>query len=127
MSQENQSDKHEQLIHRLLGSRKKAEALAWLRAVHGTDERVIGTRKTNRASIRLVKEIYDVGAVEVIAVHIRKKLRQNGHRAGKLVVKLPSDAKARKRIFDWCRRRGDAIGFSPDPDHGESHLFLLLD
>jgi hypothetical protein len=118
--------KHEQLIRRLLASRKKAEALVWLTGHCKTDEMIIGC-KTNRASIRLVKEIYDIGAVEVLAVHIRKKLRQNSHRTGKLVVKLPSDAKSRKRIFDWCRRQGDAIGFSPDPDHGESHLFLLLD
>jgi hypothetical protein len=32
-----------------------------------------------------------------------------------------------KAIFDWCNQQGDALGCTPDPDGGETHLFLLLD
>jgi len=121
------SIEHEQLIRRLLSDPKKAEALKWLKGSSTIDERTIGAFKTNRASIEFVTEIYRAGALEIIAVHIKKILRRNSYRTGKLVVKLPQDAKSRNAIFNWCRQQGDSLGFSPDPDCGESHLFLLLD
>jgi hypothetical protein len=118
---------HEQLISRLLSDRNRLEVLKWLEGSSAKDKRTIGGFKTNHDSIRFVKEIYRAGALEVIAVHIKKILHRNSHRTGKLVVKLPQDAKSRKAIFKWCRQQGDSLGFSPDPDHGESYLFLLLD
>ena len=120
-------NEHEQLIRRLLSDRKKVEVSGWLKGGSADDERTIGACKTNRDSIRFVKEIYRTGAPEIIAVHIKKNLRRNSHHTGKLVVKLPQDAKSRKAIFNWCKQQGDSLGFSPDPDRGESHLFLLLD
>ena len=118
---------HEQLIRRLLGDRKKKEVLEWLKGSSSEDKRLVGSCKTNRDSISFVEEIYAAGALEVLAVHIRKILKRSGHRTGKLVVKLPSDAKVRAAIFDWCTRQGDSLGFSPSSDRGETHLFLLLD
>jgi hypothetical protein len=44
-----------------------------------------------------------------------------------LVVRLPQNPKQRSAIFGWCKRQGDSLGFTPDPDQGESHLFLMLD
>ncbi|MGH7977226.1 MAG: hypothetical protein ACREDS_15880 [Limisphaerales bacterium] len=123
---ESKISEHGQLIQRLLRSRKKAEALKWLKGGSADDERTIGACKTNRASIKFVKEIYAAGATEIIAVQIRKIPRQKKHRAAKLVVKLSSDVKSRKAIFHWCEQQGDSLGFSPDEDRGESHLFLLL-
>jgi hypothetical protein len=129
MSEVNQTinAKHEGLIRRLLGQRKKTEALTWLKGGSRDEERIVGGGKTNRASIRLIKEIYGAGAVEIYAVQIRKQRGQNRHRTGKLVVKLPPDKKLRQTIFNWCRQQGDTLGFSPDLDRGESHLFLLFD
>jgi len=118
---------HEQLICRLLSDRKKLEVLNWLKGGGSEDKRTVGECKTNRDSIRFVKEIYGVGASKIFAVQIRKKRDGNTHHTGKLVAELPQDAKLRKAIFAWCERQGDSLGFSPDPDHGESHLFLLLD
>ena len=129
MSELNKSanTEHEQLIRRLLSDRKKAEALKWLKGGGSEDKRLVGGCKTNRESIRFVKEIYDAGAIKIFAVQIHKKRGSDNHRTGKLVVELPQDAKARKAIFAWCKKQGDSLGFSPDPDRGESHLFLLLD
>ena len=124
---EPKSNEHNQLIQRLLHNQKRAKALTWLKGSNADDKRTIGAFTTSRASVKFVQEIYDAGAIEVIAVHIRKKLRQASHHAAKLVVKLPSDAKSRRKIFAWCKRQGDSLGYSPDPDRGESHLFLLLD
>jgi hypothetical protein len=99
MAEQNQSSEHDRLIRCLLSSRKKAEALAWLKHNRRTDERTLGVCKTNRDSIRFMKETYDAGAEEVIAVRIRKILRQNSHRTGKLVTKLPAVPKSRKAIL----------------------------
>jgi hypothetical protein len=121
------SREHEQLISRFLSDRKKSEALNWLEGSSAKDERIIGACKTNPDSIRLVKEIYRAGALKIIAVQIRKKRGSGTYYTGKLVAELPQGAKLRKAIFAWCKKQGDSLGFSPDPDHGESHLFLLLD
>lgn len=129
MSESNQSkvSEHDQLIQRLLSDSKKAEALKWLEGNSKDDERTIGACETNADSMKLVKTLYEAGASEILAVHIQKVLRRNAHQTGKLVVKLPQEPEPRKAIFDWCRQQGDSLGFSPDPDRGESHLFLLLD
>jgi hypothetical protein len=121
------NDEHEHLIQHLLGDRKKAEALDWLKGNNPKDERTIGACQTNRDSIKLIKEIYALGALEILAVGIHRKPHGSGQRTGKLVVKLPPDAKSRKSLFAWCKRQGDSLGFTPDPDRDESHLFLLLD
>jgi serine/threonine-protein kinase RIO1 len=118
---------HERLISRLLSDRKKAEVLKWLKGGSSEDKRIVGGCKTNRESIRFVKEIYDAGAIKIFAVQIHKKRGSDSHRTGKLVAELPQDAKARKAIFAWCKKQGDSLGFSPEPDRDESHLFLLLD
>lgn len=118
---------HDQLIGHLLNDRKSLEVLKWLKAGGKNEQRTVGPQKTTSDSARFVKGIYDLGVEEIIAVHIRKIRGENLFHTGKLVVKLPQDAKKRKAIFGWCKKQGDALGFSPDPDNGESHLFLLLD
>lgn len=123
----NRDIEHESLIHRHLSGRKNSEALKWLKATGKKEERTVGENKTAHDSIRFVKEIYDLGAEEIVAVGIRKERGKNRYHTGKLVVKLPSDTEKRKAIFNWCGQQGDSLGFSPGSDNGESHLFLLLD
>ena len=118
---------HDQLIGRLLSDRNSIEVLKWLKANGKDEQRTVGPQKTASDSARFVKKIYTLGAEEIIAVNIRKVRGKSLFHTGKLVVKLPQDAKKRKAIFGWCKKQGDALGFSPDPDNGENHLFLLLD
>jgi hypothetical protein len=119
--------KHEQLIHRLLSDPAKVEAQDWLKSEKTGKSRTVGSCETNRDSLEFVQEIYDLGASEILAVNIHAKPNSTGERTGKLVVTLPQDPKQRSAIFDWCKRQGESLGFTPDADHGESHLFLLLD
>ena len=118
---------YEQLIRRLLGDPTKREALEWLKDDNGGGNRTIGGCATTQDSMKFVQEIYGLGAEEVLAVNVHPRLKGAGERTGKMVVALPKNPKHRRAIFDWCKRQGDALGFTPDPDHGESHLFLLLD
>lgn len=120
-------NEHEQLILRLLADPTKREALEWLKEGGGGGNRTIGACSTNQGSMKFVQEIYDLGAEEVFAVNIHSRPKGAGERTGKLVVTLPQNPRRRRGIFDWCKGQGDSLGFTPDPDHGESHLFLLLD
>ncbi len=120
-------NEHEQLIVRLLADPTKREAMEWLKDDEGGVSRTIGACPTNQDSMKFVREIYDLGAHEVFAVNIHSGPKGAGERTGKLVVSLPKNPKQRSAIFDWCKAQGDALGFTPDPDQGESHLFLLLD
>jgi hypothetical protein len=120
-------NEHEQLILRLLADPTKREALEWLKECGGGGNRTIGACKTNRDSLKFVQEIYNLGGEEVFAVNIHSRSKGAGERTGKLVVALPQNPKRRRAVFDWCKGQGDSLGFTPDPDHGESHLFLLLD
>lgn len=118
---------HENLIKRHLSDRKRHEALDWLNAIANRELRTIGENKTKSDSIRYVQKLYNLGAEEVIAVGIRKERGKNNYHTGKLVVKLPPDLGKRKALFGWCKQQGESLGFSPEKDSGESHLFLLLD
>jgi hypothetical protein len=118
---------HEQLIDRLLADPTKQEALEWLGGGVTGESRTVGGCETNHDSIEFIREIYNLGASEIIAVNVHRHRKSAGERTGKLVVTLPQDQKQRIAIFDWCKRQGDSLGFTPDLDQGESHLFLLLD
>jgi hypothetical protein len=118
---------HEQLVERLLDDPFKQEAVEWLKGGGVEDKRTVGRFETNRDSLKLVQEIYDLGVLEIFAVQIQPLRKTRGQHTGKLIVKLPTKPGARQQIFDWCRQQGESLGFSPDPDRGETHLFLLLD
>ena len=123
----NAASEHEQLIDRLLDDPAKQEALQWLKTGEEGERRTIGHFKSAEESIQFVQQIYELGASNVFAVQIRLVPKTTGRRTGKLVVELPKDVGTRQAIFDWCKVQGDSLGFSPNLDHGENHLFLLLD
>ena len=117
---------HDRFIARLLSDSRKAEALQWLKAARN-GHRTIGGCKTTANSTKFVENLYALGAVEIIAAQIQPRQNGGGEHTGKIVVKLPKEADRRKALFNWCAEQGDSLGFSPDLDQGESHLFLLLD
>jgi hypothetical protein len=67
----NSKNEHDALVARMLGDRRKEEALEWLKGRTSDNERLIGGCETHRESIAFVKKLYTMGAVEVTAVHIR--------------------------------------------------------
>lgn len=116
---------HTRFIAKLLRSRRKAEAGRWLSGSSFTQRRALGEFRGVKPSVVLVEKLYALGAEKVIAVDI--KTNPNGsQRTEKLILRLPSDARARGAIFKWCNRRGGKVGYSPERDNGEEHLYLLL-
>jgi hypothetical protein len=45
----------------------------------------------------------------------------------RLPLPEPDDLAARKRVFAWCARQGEKLGFEGDEDFGQRHLFVMLD
>jgi len=103
------------------------EAMGWLKSERPGESRTVGACETNVDSLEFVQKLYDLGASEIMAVNIHPHPNGAGARTGKLVVPLPQNQEQRIAIFEWCQLQGDSLGFTPESDQGESHLFLLLD
>jgi hypothetical protein len=103
------------------------EVLEWLRSKpEGELFRSLGESGSTEDSIALAQEIYDAGAVEVLAVEI-DDYEEDGQNTGKLVIKLPDQADARKRVFAWANANSESQGFDPEIDTGQRYLFSMLD
>ena len=102
---------------------KKAEALAWLENSKGNN--TLGELSTTEESVALVKEAYEAGAVEVLAIEIDQYDEMEN--TGKLIVKLPREPAPRERVFRWCGNQAEAQGFDAEKDSGQTHLFIMLD
>jgi hypothetical protein len=101
---------------------KKAEALKWLTE---SGENTLGELGTTEESIDLVQAAYDAGAEEVLAIEIDQY--GENENTGKLLVKLPSEKEARKRVFAWCGTQAEAQGFDAEEDTGQTYVFVMLD
>jgi hypothetical protein len=86
------------MIEELLNDPESKEVLAWLQS-GPPDSRTLGELPTTAASVALAREVYALGAERVTAVRI-DTYPDGEQNTGKLVITLPNDSPARKRIFD---------------------------
>jgi hypothetical protein len=119
-------EEHDEFIRKLLDNPDKAEAYSWLDECSDDSFRNVGELESNEKSLDLIREIYDAGAVEVIAVEI-DKYPDGGENTGKLVIALPEEPEERKRVLEWCSKVSEAQGFAPHEDFGQTHEFVMLD
>jgi hypothetical protein len=119
-----QSD-HFRFVASLLRSRRKAEALNWLSGSSPSQRRSLGKFRGAKPSVKLVEKLNSLGARKVIAVDIKTQ-PTGSQRTEKLILELPTETPARTAIFRWCKRQGGKVGYSPEQDGGETHLYLLL-
>lgn len=122
---ETQQADHIRFVASLLRSRRKAEALRWLSGSSQSRRRALGEFRGTKPSMELVEKLQNLGARKVIAVDI-KTGPTGSQRTEKLILELPTEAPARAAIFKWCKKQGCKIGYSPEQDAGEDHLYLLL-
>jgi hypothetical protein len=109
-----------------------AEALAWLREAKGPDDRTItggdGQGWRGAEAIAVVQELYELGAVRVIAVEISGRIERARHQdASTLILELPSDSAKRARLFKWAARFARKNGWDPETDWGQLHLLIWRD
>jgi len=112
-------------IEELLNSGESKEALAWLQGGK-PESRSLGELPSTTASITLVQEVYALGATRVTAANI-DTYDTGEENTGKLIVSLPKESSARERVFAWCAERAEQLGFEPERDVGQEHIFVMLD
>jgi hypothetical protein len=112
-------------IERLIESPESKEALQWLQG-GAPGSRTLGELNTTEASLSLTKELYSLGAVQVIVVEV-DTYDSGEENTGKLVISLPEDQIVRARLFAWNAEHAREMGFDPDKDVGQKHLLLMLD
>ena len=52
---------------------------------------------------------------------------ERGNNTGKLIIELPDDAAARKRVFAWAGKIAREQGFDPEREAGQRYVFVMLD
>lgn len=113
-----------ELIQELLADPEKMEALDWLKSSTDKCEHTLGEMPPDE-SLKMIQEVYALGAAHVWAVEIDKD--DDLEETGKLVLELPASNEERKQVFIWAANWAKRLGFDPEPDLGQSHLFVMLD
>ena len=114
-------DDDQEFVRKLLRNEGRVEALSWLES----DERRNVGELSHEKSISLVRHLYKLGAVEIVAVDI-------GRHAGfestdTLIAKLPSDRSSRRGNFEWNNERAREMGYEPESDEGQDHVLIWFD
>jgi hypothetical protein len=115
----------DEFVQQFLDAPNTREVLEWLRESTDDDFRWLSESGSNEYSIALAQQIYDAGAVDVLAVDIDEEPGEQN--TGKLVIKLPEAPNERKPVFAWAGAMAESQGFDPDQDTGQSYLFVMLD
>ena len=100
----------------------KAEARGWLKAPTHTLE-----REKRKKVIGFVNDFYTASAARVFIADIRKQGRAETEIAKTMVVVLPQDPAARRRVFAVARRAPAEWMNDPDPDVGQKYLWYVFE
>jgi len=106
-----------------------AEARAWLARSDGYD-RTIGKDDpiyTHAESVELVDALYAAGAVKVYAINIDSEPDSRYEGTRTLIVRLPSDPKQRRKLFQIEAKSALRDGFDRDPDNGRRYMMFFWD
>jgi hypothetical protein len=110
----------------LLKKRSRVEARTWLAAAD-KKRRTFGRFKHDGTAVKFVGELYQAGAVQVIAPEVYHNKRGDQF-ADCLLVQLPKSIRQRQAIRAVCARyfKDGRGAVQPDQDWGESHLYVLM-
>ena len=121
----NKSSNEDSMIEKMLMAGEAKEVLEWLTSGQ-TGTRTLGELPSQQSSIELAKEIYKLGATKVFAVKIDASDTESEN-TSKLILSLPKKSNSRKQVFAWCADIAKNLGFEPEYDAGQKHIFLMLD
>lgn len=118
------SEQKDAFCTELIASTKSREVLAWLREQNSNN--TLGKLKTSQASLQLIEEVMNAGAIKVMAVEIDTyDIRMEN--TGKLCIELPLEPDIRNRIFKWTGRIANSQGYDQERDVGQRYIFVMLD
>jgi hypothetical protein len=112
----------DKLCRNLLQKKTHAEALTWLNQSRANDVRTVGEQGPED-SLKIVKGLYQAGAVEVQAVDL-DRVSGVGETVNTLCVELPGDPEKRTRLLRIEARVARGGGFDRVPDEGQQYMFL---
>ena len=107
------------------------EARGWLAA--STNPSPFGSNRfdTKDAAAAFIDSLYAVGADTVWVLNVEQDsawvAREGGPYADALLVHLPSDRSARRRLFTYGAREARHEGFDPERDRGQRYLYFWWD
>jgi hypothetical protein len=109
-----------------LQKRNRVEAQSWLKAVD-KKKHTLGRFKRVSVAVKFVGELYQSGAVKVIAPEVYHN-RRGDQFADCLLVRLPKKAGQRQAIRAVCARflKGRLGAVQPDQDWGETHVYVSM-
>ena len=115
----------DELPLKLLQGPRVREALAWLQESR-QPSRSLGEATGQDESIRLVKELYSLGAVSVHAVEIDGGAGDEQN-TGRIVIELPQDRQQRENLLEFCGELARDAGFDSEFDLEQRYVLLTLD
>jgi hypothetical protein len=114
-------DDDQEYVRKLLRKKDKVEALSWL---EGDESRNVG-ELSHAKSLALIRRVYKLGAVEIVAVEI--SAHAGFESTDTLIAKLPADRSTRRDILEWNNQRSLQMGYEADSDEGQDHVLIWFD
>jgi hypothetical protein len=110
----------------LLKKHIQVEAREWLKS-SGKTTRSLGRFKSIRSALKFVEELYQAGAVQVIAPDVYEG-KHGSQFSDNLLVQLPKSASQRKAILTVCLQleKKNVAAVEPSQDLGQTYIFILL-
>ena len=118
------SNEDAQMTKLLSTNLHQQEALSWLQIQDGKGRTIGdgGPDETVTASLRLVKDLYQCGAVHVIAIDIDADTHTETTRT--LIVEMPPQKELRKQLLQTEAKVAAQGGFDPVSDNGQRYFML---
>ena len=112
----------DRLCRKLLQEKTHLEAMEWMQQAKTSDVRTLGEQSQSR-SFKIVKKLYDAGAVHVQVVDL-SRVAGVRETANTLCVELPHDPAQRKKLLKIEANVALSGGFDGVYDDGQDYLFL---
>jgi hypothetical protein len=103
----------------------KSEALVWLTGSTQERLRTLG-EVGHQSSLEFVQKLYELGADKVLVAQIHSVPGVDVETSNDLVVQLPLDPEARRRLFQHENVYAFESGFSGEQDQGQKYLYWKL-
>lgn len=107
----------------LLKKGRSAEARAWALEAKGTAQLRTLHELDNAKSLEIIEELYELGAERVTACDI-ETAPGVGETTNVLVVTLPAEPGARKRLLRFERSHAGRLGFGAARERGQKYTLL---
>ncbi len=107
---------------KLIADHGNREALGWLQESKPKNIRTLGEQSPSE-SLRIAQDLYDAGAVKVLAVKIDSEPGV-GETTNIVCVEMPVGLDSRQRLFKIEVQQASDAGFDPVSDDGQTYLFL---